>query len=83
MRQTSLVIWMNGERVGTWRRLSDNLEEFSYDRQWADSPNSRPVSLSLPISMERSAIRSEAVKSFFENLLPEQRESPTEFLPAS
>lgn len=65
MRQTSLVIWMNGERVGTLRRLSDNIEEFSYDRQWADSPNSRPFSLSLPISMECSAIRLEAVKSFF------------------
>ena len=71
MRQTSLIIWMNGERVGTWRRLSDNEEEFTYDRQWVDSPNARPISLSLPISMERSAIRSEAVKSFFENLLPE------------
>ena len=71
MRQTSLVVWMNGERVGTWRRLSDNDEEFSYDRQWIDSPNARPISLSLPFSMERSAIRSEAVKNFFENLLPE------------
>ena len=71
MRQTSLIIWMNGERVGTWRRLSDNEEEFTYDRQWVDSPNVRPISLSLPISMDRSAIRSEAVKSFFENLLPE------------
>lgn len=46
MRQTSLVVWMNGERVGTWRRFSDNEQDFTYDRLWMNSPNARPISLS-------------------------------------
>jgi serine/threonine-protein kinase HipA len=45
--------------------------ELSYDPSWISSPESRPLSLSLPINLDGLPIRDERVGFFFDNLLPD------------
>ena len=40
---------MNGERVGTWQVRAGRGHELAYSPSWLDSPNARPLSLSLPL----------------------------------
>lgn len=69
-RQT-LDIWMNGERVGRWTTGPAGLQELSYDAAWLESPHARPLSLSLPLRPPETPHRGAAVRSWFENLLPD------------
>jgi serine/threonine-protein kinase HipA len=66
---STLAIWMNGERVGTWSvdRASHRL---TYERTWLDSPRRRSLSLSLPITSALE-IRGPVVARYFDNLLPD------------
>jgi serine/threonine-protein kinase HipA len=64
-----LAVWMNGERVGSWRIGAGGVHAFAYAASWLYAAAARPLSLSLPL---RSAPYSGAlVEAFFDNLLPD------------
>jgi serine/threonine-protein kinase HipA len=67
-----LSVWMNGERVGDWRR-SGGRQEFLYAESWLASSAARPISLSLPLRPSQKPYR-EGVEEFFDNLLPDNRQ---------
>lgn len=67
---SELSVWQNDERVGIWTRGRSGHHRFNYDRTWLDSPRARPLSLSMPISANRTA-EGAAVGNFFDNLLPD------------
>jgi len=66
----ALHAWMNGESVGVWTSTRAGTSLFRYDDAWLRSSNMRPLSLSLPITVERE-IRGDAVSHYFDNLLPD------------
>lgn len=72
-KTVALNLWMNGERVGQWRINAQGGHELHYDDTWVDAPQGRPISLSMPLRPTRAPYRGEAVRNFFENLLPDNR----------
>ncbi|HYL02949.1 MAG TPA: type II toxin-antitoxin system HipA family toxin [Steroidobacteraceae bacterium] len=67
----SLIVWMNGDRVGEWGTLRGGRTPFfRYEESWADSPHGRALSLSLPLTADRE-VRGHAVEYYFDNLLPD------------
>lgn len=73
MRPTAaseLWVWMNGEPVGRWQRTRSGGHRFVYEAAWLASPRARPLSLSLPITPDRT-VAGPAVAHFFDNLLPD------------
>jgi len=70
----SLIVWMNGERVGEWGTLRGaRTPFFRYEKSWANSPHGRALSLSLPVTADRE-VRGPAVEYYFDNLLPDSAE---------
>ena len=70
----SLHLWMNGAMVGTWSvqpRAGDILQ---YADAWVSADQGRPLSLSLPFTPGNPPHRGEAVRTYFENLLPDSRQ---------
>lgn len=67
-----LNIAMNGLQVGEWRKLNSGATEFQYSEKWFDSPRTRAISLSLPLS--RKIYKGDAVYNFFDNLLPDNEQ---------
>ena len=65
-----LWVWMNGERVGTWQRTRTGGNRFVYEESWLVSDRVRPLSLSLPITPDRT-VAGPVVANFFDNLLPD------------
>lgn len=65
-----LVVWTNGEHVGTWS-IADGEHRFQYAESWLASPAARRLSLSLPFTPNNVSHRGETVKNFFDNLLPD------------
>lgn len=65
-----LWVWMNGERVGTWQRTRTGGNRFVYEESWLASDRVRPLSLSLPITPDRT-VAGPVVANFFDNLLPD------------
>jgi serine/threonine-protein kinase HipA len=45
--------------------------ELTYEPKWLASPESRPLSLSLPTNLDGVAIKGDVVEWFFDNLLPD------------
>ncbi|WP_028311981.1 type II toxin-antitoxin system HipA family toxin [Derxia gummosa] len=70
-RSRALAVWMNGERVGEWRLPAQGPMELAYDPDWLASPQSRPLSLSLPLNHDGVPLRGPAVEAWFDNLLPD------------
>jgi len=70
MSQSTLVIWMNGLRVGTWTQTR-GAHVLQYDAEWVASPAGRALSLSLPFTPGNAPHRGAAVVNFFDNLLPD------------
>ena len=66
----ALSVWMNGQRVGTWRFNRRGEHAFQYDDVWMKSDAARPLSLSLPLA-EGQALRGDRVQNYFDNLLPD------------
>ena len=65
-----LIIWMNGEKVGTWRVGRNGNQRLDYASSWRASERSRPLSLSLPYTAD-NRLEGEAVRNYFDNLLPD------------
>ena len=68
--ETTLAIWMNGERVGTWSQTRGT-DILRYDPAWLASPAGRALSLSLPFTAGNTPHKGEVVASYFDNLLPD------------
>jgi len=66
-----LGVWANGRRVGIWRLPSRGDMEFLYDSQWIASSEARPLSLSMPIVLDRAPLKGAPVAAYFDNLLPD------------
>lgn len=67
----ALNVWANGLLVGQWRIPVRGSMEFQYDRDWVASPEGRPLSLSLPMSLDNLPIKGDVVGYYFDNLLPD------------
>ncbi len=65
-----LVLWMNGERVGTWSVIQGK-DQLEYEESWLQSPHARPLSLTLPFTPGNQPHRGELVGAWFDNLLPD------------
>jgi len=70
-RARALSAWVNGKRAGEWRIPARGETEFQYDSAWVESEEGRPLSLSLPFSLDRGSIKGRPVESYFDNLLPD------------
>jgi serine/threonine-protein kinase HipA len=69
---STLGVWMNGRYVGAWQQVRGGRDRFSYDKGWISDPQSRALSLSLPMTSD-AAITSNAVGFYFDNLLPDSQ----------
>jgi len=69
---STLGVWMNGRYVGAWQQVRGGRDRLTYDKRWISDPQSRALSLSLPITSD-AAITSEAVGHYFDNLLPDSQ----------
>ena len=67
---STLGVWMNGRYVGAWQQVRGGRDRLSYDKDWISNPQSRALSLSLPMTSD-AAITSDAVGYYFDNLLPD------------
>ena len=67
---STLGVWMNGRYVGAWQQVRGGRDRFTYDKDWISDPQSRALSLSLPMTSD-AAITSDAVGNYFDNLLPD------------
>jgi serine/threonine-protein kinase HipA len=70
----TLFVWMNGERVGQWVTTAQDVQEFAYSKEWIESPEARPISLSMPVVPDGTTYRGPVVERFFENLLPDSKD---------
>ena len=70
-RSQTLVLWANGERVGRWTIHARGDMELQYEAAWLTSPLGRPLSLSLPFSLNNEPLKGETVANYFDNLLPD------------
>lgn len=70
-RARALSVWVNGNRAGEWRIPTRGDMEFQYERAWAESEEGRPLSLSLPLSLDNAPIKGKPVDCYFDNLLPD------------
>ena len=62
-----LYIYMNGIFVGKLMRESTGRLIFSYDHEWLGWENSRPISLSMPLT--EIPYKGDVVDYYFDNLL--------------
>ncbi len=70
----ALGLWMNGHRVGTWR-VEAGSDVLQYDDAWVrDVALRRPLSLSLPFTPGNGPHKGEAVRFYFQNLLPDNEQ---------
>lgn len=68
-----LNVWMNGQLVGVWSLTRSKTSVFRYAPSWVASDKSRPLSLSLPLTVGNAEIRGEKVQNYFDNLLPDSQ----------
>ena len=71
MAFTNLDIWMNGQYVGQWFWTRTGAPGLHYDAVWVQSPNARPLSVSLPIPAGGGDVMGVKVEHYFDNLLPD------------
>lgn len=67
----ALSVWANGRRMATWRLPARGSAELVYDDAWIRSEEARPLSVSLPISLDGAPLKGDAVLNYFDNLLPD------------
>ena len=67
----ALGLWMNGSFVGTWD-VEAGGDVLQYDTAWVgDAALRRPLSLSLPFAPGNRPHKGDAVRFYFQNLLPD------------
>ena len=71
MPARALAVWVNGAQVGEWRVAKRGVMEFQYESDWVNSREGRPLSLSMPFTIDNSSLTGKAIESYFENLLPD------------
>jgi serine/threonine-protein kinase HipA len=71
VRLRELGVWANGVRVATWRLPARGAMELEYDDDWVAAAESRPLSLSLPLTLSHARHKGSAVEAYFDNLLPD------------
>lgn len=71
---TALNVWMNGQLVGEWSNTRNRVSVFKYDSGWLRSRQSRPLSLSMPMTAGNGEHRGAVVENYFDNLLPDNEE---------
>ena len=71
MANPDLAVWMNGQRVGLWFWSRTGTPAFRYDALWSQSPNARPLSMSMPLPAAGGDITGAVVENYFDNLLPD------------
>lgn len=62
---------MNGQHVGVWFWTRSGSPGFRYDGSWLQSPNARPLSVSLPMPAGGGDVMGAKVEHYFDNLLPD------------
>lgn len=67
----ALGVWANGLRVGRWTIPRSGPMTLTYDEAWASAPEGRPLSLSLPFTLDELTVTGERVAHYFDNLLPD------------
>jgi serine/threonine-protein kinase HipA len=67
----TLALWANGEYVGRWTIPARGDMELQYDAGWIASARGRPISLSLPITLNNDPVKGDNVANYFEGLLPD------------
>jgi serine/threonine-protein kinase HipA len=67
----SLSIWTNGVRVGRWTLPARGDMQLQYDDDWVKADVGRPLSLSLPFTLDNLPLKGEKVYNYFDNLLPD------------
>lgn len=65
---------MNGAFVGTWSVTPQAGEVLQYADEWVATAQGRPLSLSLPFTPGNRPHRGDAVRAYFENLLPDSKD---------
>ena len=65
-----LTVYLCGEAVGTLRQEDSGRLTFTYQADWLERSNARPLSLSLPLREE--AFDHRAARPFFAGLLPDE-----------
>lgn len=68
---SELRIWMNGVEVASWQEGARSGPRLSYLPSWLESPQPRPLSLSLPLLPDGAHHRGQVVTDYFDNLLPD------------
>ena len=71
MAFSNLAVWMNGERVGVWFWSRTGTPGFRYEPSWLQSPNTRALSVSLPMPAAGGDVMGSRVEHYFDNLLPD------------
>lgn len=66
---SALDVWMNGELVARWTQVR-GAHTLVYDQGWEASAQYRPLSLSLPMTPDRTN-KGAVVANYFDNLLPD------------
>lgn len=66
----SLIVWMNGQRVGVWTQARGSAT-FQYDPVWVAAPDRRRLSLSLDFQPGNLEHKGAIVMDYFDNLLPD------------
>src|SRR5689334_18612797 len=64
-----LYVYMNGVTVGTLTREPTGVLIFKYHDKWLNRKNSRPISLSMPLT--EVPYKGHVVDYYFDNLLPD------------
>ena len=64
-----LYLYLNGIHTGVLQRESTGQLKFTYNTNWLNHKNTRPISLSMPLTEVPYSGR--IVESFFDNLLPD------------
>ncbi len=67
---SSLIVWMNGRRVGVWSQ-AQGTSIFHYDPAWAAATDRRRLSLSLDFTPNNTPHKGIVVDNYFDNLLPD------------
>jgi serine/threonine-protein kinase HipA len=68
--ETSLLIYLNREKVGYLHRAKNDEMTFTYDEDWLNSNSAIPLSYNLPL--KNTLYKGSEVRCFFAGILPEQ-----------